>query len=102
MIRTHFVSPLILQSFASDVAGLNNDSSVKLGNAVIDGLVFVFGTRAQQKTRLKKLSDLIHCSPALPACASCTVSVSFCLVVDRVSMRSPVFWRSLSTRLDFA
>jgi structural maintenance of chromosome 4 len=50
---------------------------------VIDGLLFVFGKRAQQ-IRLKKLSDLIHNSAALPDCAKCTVSVSFCLIIDHV------------------
>lgn len=48
---------------------------------VIDGLLFVFGKRAN-KIRLKKLSELIHNSENHQDCESCSVSVHFHDIID--------------------
>mmetsp|Transcript_87519 Transcript_87519/g.194542 ORF Transcript_87519/g.194542 Transcript_87519/m.194542 type:complete len:1508 (+) Transcript_87519:95-4618(+) len=47
----------------------------------IDALLFVFGKRAKQM-RLKKVSELIHGSKALPNCPSAKVSVTFQDIID--------------------
>lgn len=49
---------------------------------VIDSMLFVFGYRAS-KIRSKKISVLIHKSPQHQHVTSCTVSVSFCLIIDK-------------------
>lgn len=48
---------------------------------VIDALLFVFGKRANQM-RLKKVSELIHCSQAFPDLDQARVSVHFQLILD--------------------
>lgn len=44
-------------------------------------MLFVFGRRANA-IRLKKLSELIHNSAALPKCEKCSVAVHFCEIID--------------------
>jgi len=64
------------KSFSS-VVGPNGSGK----SNVIDGMLFVFGYRAQ-KTRSKKISNLIHNSENHPNVQSCTVSVIFEKIID--------------------
>ncbi|KAF2348276.1 RecF/RecN/SMC N-terminal [Trinorchestia longiramus] len=64
------------KSFSS-VVGPNGSGK----SNVIDGMLFVFGYRAQ-KTRSKKISNLIHNSEAHPNVQSCTVAVHFEKIID--------------------
>ncbi|KAA0200463.1 hypothetical protein HAZT_HAZT006975 [Hyalella azteca] len=64
------------KSFSS-VVGPNGSGK----SNVIDGMLFVFGYRAQ-KTRSKKISNLIHNSEAHPNVESCSVAVHFEKIID--------------------
>ena len=46
-------------------------------------MLFVFGYRAN-KIRSKKIAELIHNSNEHPHCSSCTVSVHFQQIIDKV------------------
>lgn len=50
---------------------------------VIDSMLFVFGYRAT-KIRSKKVSVLLHNSESYRNVTSCTVSVHFALIIDKV------------------
>ena len=64
------------KSFSS-VVGPNGSGK----SNVIDGMLFVFGYRAQ-KTRSKKISNLIHNSEAHPNVQCCSVAVHFEKIID--------------------
>uniref|UniRef100_A0A2P2HWI0 Structural maintenance of chromosomes protein n=1 Tax=Hirondellea gigas TaxID=1518452 RepID=A0A2P2HWI0_9CRUS len=64
------------KSFSS-VVGPNGSGK----SNVIDGMLFVFGYRAQ-KTRSKKICNLIHNSEAHPNVQSCSVAVHFEKIID--------------------
>ncbi|XP_014215736.1 structural maintenance of chromosomes protein 4 [Copidosoma floridanum] len=63
----------------SSIVGPNGNGK---SNA-IDSMLFVFGYRAN-KIRTKKVAELIHSSNEHPNCSSCTVSVHFQQIIDKV------------------
>lgn len=67
-----------LQSFSA-IVGPNGSGK----SNVIDSMLFVFGYRAS-KIRSKKISVLIHNSSEHPTVTSCTVSIYFQRIIDKV------------------
>ena len=67
-----------LQCFSAVVGPNGNGKS----NAV-DSMLFVFSFRSS-KIRAKKISELIHNSSEHPNCTSCSVSIHFHQIIDKV------------------
>ena len=78
--KSFFFSDQILGPFHKSFTSVVGPNGSGKSN-VIDGMLFVFGYRAQ-KTRSKKISNLIHNSEKYPNVQSCTVSVHFEKIID--------------------
>jgi len=74
-----------LQSFSA-IVGPNGSGK----SNVIDSMLFVFGYRAS-KIRSKKISVLIHNSSEYPNLNSCTVSIYFQRIIDKVMILTMQF-----------
>jgi structural maintenance of chromosome 4 len=93
------LTKMVLENFKSyggvkEIGPFHSSMSAVVGpngsgkSNVIDALQFCLGRRAT-KLRLKKISQLIHSSTEHPDCQSCSVTVHFQMIIDRILKKTP-------------